>query len=257
MKIALCLFGQPRLLVESSQYILKNLCEGYDVDVFFHFWFDENLQKKPYKYGGAGGWEKQRIPPTAIDDAIRIYNPKLYKVEKSKVFRDSTLHTDYAYYPKTAKLVPWSVHWHESDEPDYTKRMINNWMSYHYSVNQVNLLRREYEYANDFKYDWVVKVRSDAEPKQKIHYENYDKSVVNYSGWLNQPDGMINDWLNFGGSKCMNVFMSTFNIMETLMDKCTEEFGGAWSNEMLHRKALDIFGIGHQPHQFIVTLPRF
>lgn len=55
--------------------------------------------------------------------------------------------------------------------------MVNNWMSYHYSVNQVNLLRKEYEYTHDFKYDWVVKIRSDCEPREKIHYEKYDNSV--------------------------------------------------------------------------------
>lgn len=257
MKIALCIHGQPRFIPECASYALKNVCEGYDVDVFFHFWFDKKLQTKPYKYGGDGGWEKQRISSSAIEDALKIYNPKLYKVEESKIFKDSTLHTDYAYYPKTARLVPWSKHWHESDEPDYINRMVNNWMSYHYSVNQVNLLRKEYEYAHDFKYDWVVKMRSDCEPRQKIYYEQYNNSVVNYSGWLNQPDGMINDWLNFGGSRCMDIFMSTFNYMEILMEKCQEEFGGAWSNEMLHRKALDLFDIGHQAHPIVLTVPRF
>lgn len=256
MKVALCLFGQPRFINEVSPYILQNLCEGYDVDVFFHLWFDEDLQSKPYKYGGGGQWEKQRIPPTAIEDALKIYNPKKYKVEKSKVFKDSTIKTDYCYYPN-GELVPWSKHWKESDEPDYIPRMINNWMSYHYSVNQVNLLRREYEYENDFKYDWVVKSRTDSVVQQKIKYEDYDPSVVNYPGWLNQPDGMINDYLNFGGPKAMNAFMSTFCFMDSLFERCDQEFGGAWSNEMLHRKALDIFGIGHQSHPFIVSLPRF
>lgn len=257
MKIALCLYGQPRFINECSPYILNNLCEGYDVDVFFHFWFDKKLQTQPYKYGGDGGWQNQRISTSSIEDALKIYNPKSYKVEESKSFKDSTLHTDYAYYPKTAKLVPWSVHWHESGEPDYINRIVNNNMSYHYSVNQVNLLRKEYEYANDFKYDWVVKVRSDAEPRQKIYYENYDINVVNYTGIYNQPDGMIQDWLNFGGSKCMDIFMSTFNYIEILMEKCREDFGGAWCNEMLHRKALDLFNIDHQPHPLLITLPRF
>ena len=68
---------------------------------------------------------------------------------------------------------------------------------------------------------------------------------------------MINDWLDFGGSRAMDVFMSTFNYMEVLMERCKNEFGGAWSNEMLHRKALDVFGIDHQPHSFVVTVPRF
>ena len=89
MKIALCIHGQPRLIPQCASYILKNMCEGYDVDVFFHFWFDEKLQTQPYKFGGDGGWEKQRISPSAIEDSLKIYNPKLYKVEESKIFKDS------------------------------------------------------------------------------------------------------------------------------------------------------------------------
>ena len=44
MKVALCLHGQPRLIPECASYILENMCSGYDVDVFFHFWFDEKLR---------------------------------------------------------------------------------------------------------------------------------------------------------------------------------------------------------------------
>jgi len=256
MKVALCLSGQPRFVKEVAPHIVKNLCEGYDVDVFFHLWFDEDLQTKPYKNGGGGEWENQRIPPTAIDDALKIYGPKLYKVERSKVFKDSTMKTDYCYYPN-GDLVSWSKHWKEEKEPNYIPRIVNNWMSYHYGLNQVNLLRKEYEYVNDFKYDWVVKCRTDSVVQNKICYEEYDPNVVNYSGWLNQPDGMINDYLDFGGPKSMDVFMSTFCFMGSLLERCDQEFGGAWSNEMLHRKALDIFGVGHQAHPFIVTLPRF
>jgi len=51
--------------------------------------------------------------------------------------------------------------------------------------------------------------------------------------------------------------MSTFCFMGSLLERCDKEFGGAWSNEMLHKKALDIFGIGHQAHPFVVSLPRF
>ena len=68
---------------------------------------------------------------------------------------------------------------------------------------------------------------------------------------------MIADYLNFGGSKVMDPFMSTFSFIDQIFKKCDEEFGGSWSNEMLHRKTLDLFGISHQAHPIIVTLPRF
>ena len=93
MKIALCISGQPRFVEEVAPHILKNSCEGYEVDTFMHFWFDEKLQTEPYKYGvkGEGTWHEQRISSTAIDKALEIYKPVSYKVEPSKSFVDSSV----------------------------------------------------------------------------------------------------------------------------------------------------------------------
>ena len=65
MRIALLLSGQPRFIEEGSEYILKNICEGNNVDTFCHFWMDDGLITKPYKFGGAGGWVHQRIDSKA------------------------------------------------------------------------------------------------------------------------------------------------------------------------------------------------
>lgn len=256
MKIALCFSGQPRFINEVSPFILKNICEGYDVDTFFHFWFDEDLQTKPYKYGGNGGWDKQRISQTAIEDAIRVYNPKLYKVEKSKKFIDSNLYTDIC-YRNNGEEIKWTKHWKEANEPNYRDRHVNNWISCHYSLNQVCLLKKEYEYANDFKYDYVVRCRSDTIVHSKIIFEQYDKNTIYYTGLLNQPDGMIADWLNFGGSKIMDVFMSTFSMSDYILEKCMQNNNGAWCNEMLHKTVLDLFNIRYEPKPIYLEVPRF
>jgi hypothetical protein len=42
MRIALLLSGQPRFIEEGSEYILKNICEGNNVDTFTHFWMDDS-----------------------------------------------------------------------------------------------------------------------------------------------------------------------------------------------------------------------
>lgn len=256
MKIALCFSGQPRFVNEVAPYIIKNICEGYDVDTFFHFWFDEDLQTKPYKYGGSGGWEHQRISATVIEDAIRIYNPKLYKIDKSKKFIDSKLHTDLC-YRNNDELIKWTRHWKDSTEPNYRDRQVNNCLSCHYSLNQVCLLKKEYEYANDFKYDYVIRCRTDTVIHSKIIFEHYNKDVIHYTGILNQPDGMIADWVNFGGSKIMDAFMSTFSMSDLFLEKCMNNNNGAWSNEMLHKTVLDHFNIPYQAHPIQVELPRF
>ena len=59
MKIAL-FSGQPDLLM--SVLLLSKQCyPNYNVDVFGHLWFDEDLQTKPYKYGGNSDWEYQGL----------------------------------------------------------------------------------------------------------------------------------------------------------------------------------------------------
>jgi hypothetical protein len=256
MKIALCLSGQPRFVPEVAPYITKNILNGYDVDTFFHFWFDEDLQSKPYKYGGSGGWENQRISSTAIEDALQIYKPKLYKVEKSKVFLDSNLYTELC-FRDNGQPINWTRHWRESMEPNYRDRQVNNCLSCHYSLNQVNLLKKEYEYSNNFKYDFVVRCRTDTVIHTKILFENYDKNTIHYSGMQNQPDNMILDWINFGSSKHMDAFMSTFSMSDLFLEKCMMNNNGAWCNEMLHKTVLDHFNIPYQAHPLHVELPRF
>lgn len=135
--------------------------------------------------------------------------------------------------------------------------MVNNWLSSFYSLNQVNILKKEYEYENDFKYDYVVRCRTDSVVHTKIKYEDYNPKYIHYTDILHQPDGMIADYLNFGGSREMDCFMSTFNYIDRILYMCSYDYGGAWSNEMLHRKTLDLFQIPHQAHSIVVTLPRF
>jgi len=255
MRIALCFSGQPRFITEAAPYIIENVCKSYNVDVFAHFWFDESITDQPYKYGGSGKWVDQRISKSSISDFVSLYKPVKYFVEPSRPFLDSKLKTDYCYKPN-GELVSWSKHWKESTEPNYRNRMVNNWLSYHYSLAQVNRLKKEYEYENDFRYDFVVKSRSDTILHTKFRYENYDPNCIHYA-LMNQPDNMVSDWINFGGSSQMDVFMNTFNTFDSLVKNCEVDLGGAWCNEIVHKKALDLFNIKYQGHKFEVYVPRF
>jgi hypothetical protein len=74
---------------------------------------------------------------------------------------------------------------------------------------------------------------------------------------MHQPDGMINDWFNFGGSDVMDAFMSVFPVSQLILNKCMRENNNAWCHELLHRKMVDCFGIDIQAHSIMITLPRF
>lgn len=252
MKIALCLSGQPRFVEEVAPFILKNVCDGYDVDVFCHFWFDEKLQTEPYKFGecGKGDWHNQRIPTNAVETALQIYKPVAYNVESSKTFIDSEV----PFEPSLKRY--WYGALDDLDQKGFRDRTVNNCLSYFYSLNEVNKLKKEYEYAHDFKYDWVVRCRTDTIIHTKIPFEQLDSSVINFSNLQNQPDGMINDWFDFAGSKEMDVFMSVFPVWQLILEKCMKETG-AWCHELMHRKMVDAFGVGIQGHPIHITLPRF
>jgi hypothetical protein len=246
MKISLCLSGQPRFVQEVAPYIIQNCCNGYDVDVFAHLWFDEDLQTKPYKFEGQ--WQSQRLRSTAVDEVLKIYNPVSYIVEPSKKFIDPTIHFE------TSLKKYWT--WGEPGQ-EFRDRIINNTISYYYSLNQVNNLKKAYEYANGFKYDWVVRCRTDTILHTKINYEQYDQNVINFSNISNQPDGMINDWFDFGGSKVMDAFMGVFPMFDFAIEKCMNENNNAFCPELIHRKMIDFFDIEISSHPIIITLPRF
>ena len=246
MKIALCLSGQPRFINEVAPYIINNACSGYDVDVFAHIWFDEDLLNNPYKH--EGNWSSQRIQSSAVQNLLDIYKPVSYIIEPSKKFIDSEIHFE------TSLNRYWT--WGEPGQ-EFRDRIINNTLSYFYGLNQVNNLKKTYEYANGFKYDWVVRCRTDTILHTKINYENYNRNVINFSGLSNQPDGMINDWFDFGGSKVMDAFMSLFPVFDLVLDKCLNENDMAFCPELLHRKMVDYFNINIEPHPIFITLPRF
>jgi hypothetical protein len=253
MKIALCFSGQPRFIEEVAPSIKENVIGNYDVDVFAHLWFDDDLQSKPYKYGGTGKWKDQRISSDAINKFVEIYNPKKILVQNSKKFLDSNLSDNYL---ASLKRYKWGAI-DNPEEPNFNIRDVNNIISYYYSLQKVNTLKKEYEYDNDFKYDIVIKIRTDSIVHNKISYESFPRDRIYYSGNQNQPDGMINDWFNFGGSKVMDSFMNAFCVFDLCVDKCMEQTGGAWCCELIHRKMIDFFDIPCQALPIQITLPRF
>lgn len=219
-------FGATSFCGRGYPFILTNVCEGYDVDVFCHFWFDEKLQTEPYKFGecGKGDWHHQRIASNAVEKVLEIYQPVAYKIDHSKSFTDSAV----PFEPSLKRY--WYGALEDSDQDGFRWRTINNCLSYFYSLNEVNKLKKEYEYAKDFKYDWVVRCRTDTVLQSKIPFEQLDPSVINFSNLQNQPDGMINDWFDFAGSKEMDVFMSVFPVWQLILEKCMKETGVGVTN---------------------------
>lgn len=252
MKIALCFSGQPRFIEQGYVGISREIMNNRDVDVFAHLWFDDKLQSEPYKYGGDGGWVDQRIDSSAIDKFIDLYKPVSIKVEGSKRFEDQRLVE--GYQPSINRYKRGAID--NPKEPDFARRDINNIISYYYSLNQVNILKKQYEYDKNFKYDLVIKLRTDVIINSSIDFSRVQKNTIYYSE-MGQPDGMISDWLDYGDSRSMDVFMTPFSNLDLLIDDSINKTDGAWCCEMIHRMAIDRFGVMCSPQNINLALPRF
>jgi hypothetical protein len=126
-----------------------------------------------------------------------------------------------------------------------------------YSMSEVAKIKKIHEFKHDFKYDWVIRCRTDTLINSKIKLNKYDSSVLNYSNHLRQPDGMVNDWLNFGSSDVMDIFMNQYLSFDFMFEKTAERNLGAVCPEMIHKTVLDIHKITYSPNKIQISLPRF
>lgn len=249
MKIAVCFSGQPRFINECSESIITNLFQNYSVDVFAHLWFDKHLINNPYKYGGSGEWQNQRISEKSIDDFSEKYNPISILVEPSCNFYDSYMENDFE--------ISQNRYWPGSlNEPDYMKRQIKNTLSNFYSMSEVSRLKNRYEYSKNFKYDWVFRLRTDVFVHDPIELFRYNKNSLTCSSLIQKPPH-INDWFCFGSSSIMDVFMGVFPIFTRVFDLTRYHMDNAWDNETLHVQLLNKLGVDIEMHPINLSVPRF
>lgn len=258
MKVALVISGQPRFVKECAPYLIQNIVSKYNTDVFAHLWFDETLIKTPYKY--EGNWTNQTISSDAIDSFKSIYHPKLIEIEESISFQDDNMDFN-------ASMKKYND-WPTPNAPDNMKNgtrgfsnlIKSNQLSYFYSLNKANLLKRKFEYTNNLKYDWVIRVRTDTALHSPLELSNYNPNVVTYTNINNQESvtpGLICDWLNFGSSYVMDIFNSCFSCYDFLVEECKKTNDGAWCPELVHRKMINLYNVKAEGYSIPVSLPRF
>jgi hypothetical protein len=138
MKIAVCLSGQPRTWKKCYPRWMELFGGQGEIDFFFHFWDYNTLPRLLETYnGGVVEIEDQLLPDDEKEDIISTLNPKKYLFESRK-------NIDYwnCDIPVSKKFGPWCI-------------------EQFYSLYYVSMLKREYELENDFRYDLVIRMRSD------------------------------------------------------------------------------------------------
>lgn len=141
LKIAVVFSGNPRNFMDEYNrtwiYFFQRLANLGNCDIFFHSWTNEKrviregiYEDKPYLH---------------FDAIKKVLSPKLFKIEEESVF-ETLYRNEFASFP--VYLL----------RPQAAKKHI---LAQLYSIYQADLLRRQYEETNKFKYDCVIKLRFD------------------------------------------------------------------------------------------------
>jgi hypothetical protein len=188
-KIALLYSGQPRHLKEcldNHKKVFYDANPNHEIDVFAHIWYDDNWIGNYFwdQYKDRGKWE-----PDLKDFMIENWKPKKIFFERPKEFVAENIDPD-----------PRFPH------------PVNNIISMFYSVYYSNQLKIEYENQNNFKYDCVIRLRTDEYFLAPIgSIDNYDMNVVNVlNEWAHLEYG-INDHFAFGSSELMNKYLDVYS----------------------------------------------
>jgi hypothetical protein len=137
MRIAVCLFGQPRTWQKCINNWKEKFNHNGEIDYFFHFW-DYNtlpslLASQPYKCK----IDDELISDDEKKQILDTLQPKKYSFESRK-------NIDY---------------WNCDLTPD---QKIGGWCTeQYYSLYHVSLLKKQYELENNFRYDVVIRLRAD------------------------------------------------------------------------------------------------
>ena len=211
MRVALCLSGQPRNASKTFPFILKNIIEPNNADVFIHMNYDPNnlYIERGHKDNGNCLFE-----PDIDKKVIEWYKPKSHMIEPPRQFANPNVKV-----PKSRlesyKRMNSAQNWSESQHRDH---IVKQTYRMFYSIFKCNELKESYALSNGFVYDYVIRLRFDTYPEHPLQLSQLGDQGRDYLYYqpMNQPDGQISDWMNIGGNTVMNAYSSIYMNIEYL-----------------------------------------
>lgn len=191
-KGALLISGQLRNVEKGYEFISKNIMEGYDFDVFVHGWHDKNANPKE-KFSK---WWNAYPDGSSDIKFLELYRPKKYIFEPQKEVDLKNYNADEFEGPYRV----WAT------------------LSMFYSIQKTNELKQQQEIEQGFKYDFVVRTRTDLLLLNKLdfHAEDIDKFIYLKDDCKHDETGM-NDHFAFTNSINMDKYCSCFDNIENLV----------------------------------------
>ena len=221
-KIALCYSGRPRHFKECLQNHQRFFGLGQDnVDVFAHLWYDEDLAGTPFRpdVPSQGCWPDESLKSWIGEN----WKPKkiIYEKQKDDFFKQ--MYSDI-----------WNLS-HEKLIPTPRPHPKDHQLSMFYGIKKSIELKQSYEEENNFKYDYVFRMRTDLVmianigeitkyDKEKLHVSSYDSSrLINQylpGTWVKDlgiDERYIVDIFAFGGSACMDKYAKVYDNIPTMI----------------------------------------
>ena len=232
MRIALCLYGQPRDFGQNWNFIHKNIISGNEVDVFLHTWYNpEDLSINKM----TPGHENRRLESNLTQILPEITSAKDHIIEPQINFNDKLVTTSEKNIEEC-----WSYS-KSYDREKFVRDRVKSSYSMWYSINQSVMLKEKYAQHHKFEYDIVVISRFDVSPKTSIDFSTINLTKLT-SGYKSLPREQVNDWFMIGNNKTSNIVCSTFFNIDYHRDKMIQN-DEIWTNEIFLREQLRTFGI--------------
>jgi hypothetical protein len=173
MRLALCLYGQPRFIDNDfcSNSIKTHIFSKYDVDVFAHCWFDENADVY-----ATSDWSKHHqnyVNKECIKIIQEKYSPKAFLYEEPKQFKQ------HDHLKERCSTLPY-----------FSENNFYNLQSHLYSFE--SSLRSLINYVEETKttYDFVISTRYDILVSSFPKPDSLSRSMVYVDGKYQFSDGI-------------------------------------------------------------------
>lgn len=242
MKVALCLYGQPREIVNTWHLFDKHIVKPCFADVFFHAWYDpQDLSMKKM----TPGHEHRTFMPDLDKFLVSNLSPKIYTIQKQINF----FHKNVEASEKNIELCwPWSKAYdRKSFIEDRSKSQFSMW----YSIMNALMHKDLYSHANQFVYDCVILSRFDTAPRIDLDPTKYDLNVLNFQD-LQKERGEITDWFMFSSNEVMNIVGSLYMAIDFHYNNI-KAGDDIWTNEAYLRDHMKLFGVNSIPVNLGVT----
>jgi hypothetical protein len=216
MKIALMLHGQARHFLHTYELNKKNIIDKYDVDVFCHLTWDEEIKKNGY----VGRRNVYSVDENTPDKIIELYKPK--KIVITEEFRLGE---------NEQKIL---------NDFNRFKNVVNCQNSF-FTLLQFKGISEASKLFEWSEYDFIIKMRYDCGfiALPNLHELNKNKMYVGRDDWGtcdDRPDCFID--LTY---IVPNTFQNFVNVYDNL--KIDEEFINIYGTEPVYTYYLHKFGL--------------